>query len=175
MRGFLIFLGLALVLGGGAVAGAQFAGVDLSMLDSVAGAKEFLLSPMALYVGGGTAGFGLLLIIIAAATGGKKKEEPAKADAVLSPAPVTARAPAPEPARTVVRPAEKPPQAPSPKPAPQPVAAAPQPKPQPAAAPKPTASAQPPEGAYDPLIASRTDPRLFNRKRVKDLVSINVK
>ncbi len=28
-------------------------------------------------------------------------------------------------------------------------------------------------GGYDPLLASRTDPRLVNRKRVTDLVSIN--
>ena len=180
VRGFLIFLGLALALGGGAVAGAQVAAGDLSMLDNVAGAKEFLLSPTALYVGGSMTGFGLLLMIIAATTGGKKKEKPTKAkkaapakavkaDAALALDPVAATPTAPELPRTVVRPAERPTQAQ----APQPVAAAPQPQPQPAPAPKPTASAQPPEGAYDPLIASRTDPRLFNRKRVKDLVSIN--
>jgi len=188
VRGFLIFLGLLAVLGGGAVAGAQFANLDLSMLERVAGAKEFLLSPMALYAGGGAAGFGLLLIIIAAATGGKKKEKPAKAAKAAppkaerpaaakpaAPEPVAAKAVAPEAPRTVVRPAEKPPQAPPPKPAPapQPVAAAPAPKPQPALAPKPTASAQPPEDAYDPLIAARNDPRFLNRKRVSDLVSIN--
>lgn len=179
MRGFLIFLGLLAVLGGGAVAGAQFASLDLSMLDSVAGAKEFLLSPMALYAGGGAAGFGLLLIIIAAATGGKKKEKPAKtpkaaaakaekpAKAEAAPAPVTTKAPAPKPAPQPVAAAAPKPQ---PAPAPQP-AAAPASRPQPA--PKPTASAQPPEDAYDPLIASRSDPRLLNRKRVSDLVSIN--
>ena len=183
VRGFLIFLGVALVLGGGAVAGARFVAVDLSMLDSIAGAKDFLFSPMGLYVGGGVAVFGLLLIIIAAATGGKKKEKPStakkaapakiektvKADTVLAPEPVASNVPAPEAPRPGARPTETPPQAPTP----QPAAAAPTPKPQQAVAAKPTASAQPPEDAYDPLIASRTDPRLFNRKRVKDLVSIN--
>lgn len=184
VRGFLIFLGLLAILGGGAVAGAQFAPLDLSMLDSVAGAKDFLLSPTALYAGGGAAGFGLLLIIIAAATGGKKEEKPAKiekvapagtekvvkSDAVRASGPAVVRPPAPEAARSVAPPAEKPPQAP--KPTPQPVATAPQPSVKPTA-PKPTASAHPPEGVYDPLIASRSDPRLLNRKRVSDLVSIN--
>jgi hypothetical protein len=184
VRGFLIFLGLLLVLGGGAVAGARFAQIDLSALDSVAGAKDFLLSPMALYAGGGAAGFGLLLIVIAAATGGKRKQKAAKKqttapprtenaampDAALSPEPVAMKAA--EPPRTVVSPAEKSPQSP---PTPQTFAAAAPPalQPPPAAAQKPTASAQPPEGVYDPLIASRNDPRLFNRKRVSDLVSIN--
>ncbi|MDP3491948.1 MAG: hypothetical protein Q8R82_02460 [Hyphomonadaceae bacterium] len=190
MRGFLIFLGLLLVLGGGAVAGAQYANLDLSMLDSVAGAKEFLLSPMALYAGGGASGFGLLLIIIAAATGGKKKEKPAKApkttpakaqkatqaakaEDALSPAPAAPKGLAPEPPRTVVRPPEKPPEAPAPQPAMAAVQAPPWAQGGPASTTKPTASGQPPEDAYDPLIASRNDPRLLNRKRVSDLVSIN--
>jgi len=79
VRGFVIFLGLLLMLGG-AVAGAQDAPIDLSTIDvlnqafdKVPGSRDFLKTPMALYAGGGAAGFGLLLIIIAAATGGKKK------------------------------------------------------------------------------------------------------
>lgn len=202
VRGFLIFLGLLLVLGGGAVAAAQYSPVDLSMLDSVAGAKDFLLSPMALYAGGGAAGFGLLLIIIAAATGGKKKEKPAipapkakavpvKAEKVVAAEPFEAK---PAPKAEAPKPAPKPapaPQpapfaaAPKPAPAPQPVAAAPAlqpapvrkpasapaPQPAPAPAPKPVASGQPPASAAVDTRAS--DPRLMNRKRVSDLVSIN--
>ena len=34
MRGFVIFLGLLLMLGGGAVAGAQYAPIDLSTIES---------------------------------------------------------------------------------------------------------------------------------------------
>lgn len=198
VRGFLIFLGLLLVLGGGAVAGAQYANqyasLDLLPLDAVAGAKELLLSPMALYAGGGAAAFGLLLIIIAAATGGQKKptkkstdkkREPAAAapakqsakpqkplttDTLFDPepapvAPQTAPvSPVPATPRTVIRPPERPPQAPSDQP--------PWSQPAPAASAKPTASAHPPEG-YDALVATRSDPRLLNRKRVTDLVSMN--
>ncbi|MFT3721992.1 MAG: hypothetical protein QM773_00280 [Hyphomonadaceae bacterium] len=188
MRGFLIFLGLLLVLAGGAVAAAQYVPVDLSQLDSVAGAKEFLASQMALYAGGGAAGFGLLLIIIAAATGGKKKKaKPEKTKA----APAKADAPkaekvqkAPEPAQRKPEPAPVAPAAvaaqpiPTPQPAPQPAAAAPRPAPVAATPPpppppqathKPTASGQPPS----PVPASGPDPRLLNRKRVQDLVIIN--
>ena len=78
MRGLIIFLGLLLMLGGGAVAGVQYAPIDLStfpQFDQVPGSREFLKTPMALYAGGGAAGFGFLLIIIALATGGKKKRE----------------------------------------------------------------------------------------------------
>lgn len=193
MRGFLIFLGLLLVLGGGAVAGArsaeQYAGLDLSALDSVAGATAFLRSPMALYTGGGAAAFGLVLVIIAAAMGGKKQRAPAQtarkaaqpkqaatpvkpltADALFDPEPLpepAPPAPAPEAPRTVIRTAERPPAPPA--------ASTDQPpwsQPTPIASAKPTASAQPPEG-YDPLAAARTDPRLFNRTRVRELVTIN--
>lgn len=178
VRGFLILLGLLLLLGGGALAGAQYANLDLSALDTVPAAKTFLLSPNALYAGGSAAAFGFVLIIIAAATGGKKKE-PAKATARPTPAkqaaapvkPLTTDslfdpepAPAPEVPRTVIRPAERPLAAPSDQP--------PWSQPAPAPSVKPTASAQPPEG-YDPLVAARSDPRLHNRKRVTDLVSIN--
>jgi hypothetical protein len=180
VRGFLIFLGVLLVLAGGAVAAAQYAPVDLSMLDSVQGAKAFLTSQMALYAGGGAASFGLLLIIIAAVSGGKKKATPVKktAPAKAEPQKAAAHDPAlrkPEPVQA----------APAPKPAPQPalqtVAAAPRPapavpapSPSPAPAPaqpvhKPTASAQPPSSASSPV----QDPRLLNRKRVQDLVTIN--
>ncbi len=173
MRGFLILLGLLLVVGGGALAGAQYAPVDLSMLDSVAGAKEFVASPMALYAGAGAAGFGLLLTVIAAATGGKKTEKPGRgaktAPAKTDQATRTERATRPEPAPVmaaakVAEPAR----------AAQPPAAAPAPQPTPAPAAKPTASGQPPPPSEnDTLSAWRRDPRLLNRKRVSDLVSIN--
>src|SRR5262245_57792285 len=74
MRGVVIFLGVLLLLAGGAVAGAKFAPAEtLSFLTSMPAAKEFVVSQMALYAGGGGAGLGLLLIIIAAATGGRKQ------------------------------------------------------------------------------------------------------
>lgn len=186
MRGFLILLGLLLVLGGGVLAGAQYAPVDLSMLESVAGAKEFVASPMALYAGAGAAGFGLLLIVIAAATGGTKEkpvpvakvaavkvEKATTAERPIAPEPAPAKA-APkvvEPPRTVQPPANtSKPQSPLTPPQ----AAAPTRQPAAASAAKPTASGQPPSSSEnDPLGAWRRDPRLLNRKRVSDLVSIN--
>jgi hypothetical protein len=215
-----IFVGLLLVLGGGAVAGAQFAPLDLSTIsafDSIPGSREFLKTQMALYAGGGAAGFGLLLVIIAAATGGKKKvreavKPPSLATETIAPrkakrepksAPPTAAKPADAP---LVPPVQMPPPAAAPKPAPRiepapavhkapesqplaapapPPAAAPPPKPvspAPALAPapdvakaKPQASSQPPASAA-PAAASAApvpDPRLLNRKRVQDLVTIN--
>ena len=58
MRVILILLGLLLMLGGGAVAGAQYAPPDLlKMLDSApAQARDFLQTPTALYAGAGGAG-----------------------------------------------------------------------------------------------------------------------
>ena len=238
MRGFVIFVGLLLMLGGGAVAGAQFAPIDLSTIsvfDSIPGSREFLKTQMALYAGGGAAGFGLLLVIITAATGGKKKvreavKPPSLATETIAPrkakpepksAPPTAAKPADAP---LVPPVQMPPPAAAPKPAPriepspavhkapesqplaapapppaaapppQPVSLAPQPvaaapmapkpviSPAPALAPapdvakaKPQASSQPPASAA-PAAASGApapDPRLLNRKRVQDLVTIN--
>jgi outer membrane biosynthesis protein TonB len=201
VRGFLIFLGLLLVLAGGAVAAVQYAPVDLSVLDSVKGAKEFLTSQMALYAGGGAAGFGLLLIVIAAATGGKKKAKPEKTKAsaakpkaekiqkAAAPEPATRKPdaappkpeprpdPAPAPVAVAPPPAPKPMPQPAPPPAPLPASAAPlaapvattpPPPPPPQATHKPTASGQPPASA-----APVQDPRLLNRKRVQDLVTIN--
>ena len=58
MRGFVIFAGLLLILGGGAVAGAQFAPMDVSALpeldplfNNLPGSREFLKTEMALYAG----------------------------------------------------------------------------------------------------------------------------
>ena len=52
MKGVALLFGVLLLLGGGAVAGAQFAPQSsLSFLDSITGAKEFLASQMALYAG----------------------------------------------------------------------------------------------------------------------------
>ena len=234
MRFIVILLGLLLMLGGGAVAGAQYAPIDLSTIqvlnqvfDQVPGSREFLKTPMALYTGGGVAGFGLLLIVIAAATGGKKKTKerpvvkppsmaretppkPAKSKVAPQPASVTPPpappapvappmpaapkappmaaappvqpAPAPQPppppppaqAAPVAPPPPKP-AAPAAPPPPQPAAPAPAaaPPPAPAAAPasaKPQASAQPPAAATG---APPADPRVVNRKRVQDLVTIN--
>lgn len=229
MRGFVIFLGFLLMLGGGVVAGAQYAPIDLSTIqvlnqgfDQVPGSREFLKTPMALYTGGGAAGFGFLLVVIAAATGGKKKKtreravvkppsmaretplHPAKPKLAPKPTSVTPPATAPAPPAPVAPPmpatpkpppiqptvAPQPPAAapaapkpvPAPPPAapaaaPQPVAAAPVPPPSaPPSAPlaeaarKPQASAQPPPAAVG---APPPDPRIVNRRRVQDLVTIN--
>ena len=199
MRGFVIFLGLLLLVGGGAVAGAQYAPIDLSTIDvlnqafdKVPGSREFLKTSMALYTGGGAAGLGLLMIIIAAATGGKKTrpERP-----VVKP-PSMAREEAPRPAKPRVAPKAASVTPPAADPAPPasvapPMTAAPKPPPMqpvapppPVAAPmaaaaaagiaevarKPQASAQPPAAAVG---APPPDPRIVNRKRVQDLVTIN--
>ena len=148
MRGFVIFLGLLLMLGGGAVAGAQFAPFDLSTIsafDSVPGSREFLKTEMALHAGGGAAAFGLLLIIVAAATGGKKQARPA-AKSPEMPGPRTAR-PGRKSAVAATAQAAEPPAAPvAEPPAPyQPPTAAPKPAPRAAAAPTPQPAATAPE------------------------------
>jgi hypothetical protein len=165
MKGVALLFGVLLLLGGGAVAGAQFAPQSsLSFLDSIAGAKEFLASQMALYAGGGAAGLGLLLIIIGAVAGGSKKpaRKPAAKPAAAKTAP---RAEAPKASPQAKSAAQS-------KPAPQPAAT--QQRPAPSA--KPQASAQPPKSAAAASDAQPTwvqDPRLHNRKRVSDLVTIN--
>jgi hypothetical protein len=179
VRGFLIFLGLLIMLAGGALAGAQYAPIDLAFLDSQPQVKTFVLSQTGLFAGAGAAGFGFLLILLAAFVGRGKKEKPAKpakkAAAVSAPAPQPAPQPAPKAA-------PRPQPVPPPPPKPQPVAAAPAlaaaPRPAPAPAPapeppkaKPQASAAPPASATV-IEAARSDPRLHNRTRVKDLVSI---
>lgn len=201
MRGFLIFLGLLVMLGGGAVAGAQYVPPDaLAMLDSQPQVKDFLATPMALYAGAGAAGFGFLVILLAAFVGRKPKDKPApkvkaekaKPEAKAKAEPQKATA---EPVREAPKPAAQPVPAPQPMRTPEPVAAAPAPRPapapaapaaaaprpaapQPAAAPaappkpKPQASANPP-GAPDIAEQMRNDPRLHNRKRVGDLVTLN--
>jgi hypothetical protein len=152
MAGVLVFLGLLLLLGGGAVAGAQFA--PDSFLDPLGGAKAFLETDMALYAGGGAAGLGLLLIIVGFMSGGSKKTKSAPARAARGP-----DRPAPAPQRASAAP---------PKPAAKPAAA-----PSPRAAAKPSASSKPPANGQDEAPTWTQDPRLTNRRRVSDLVSIN--
>lgn len=203
MRGFLIFLGLLVTLGGGAVAGAQYAPPDaLAMLDSQPQVKEFLATPMALYAGAGAAGFGFLVILLAAFVGRKPKDKPApkvkaapKKTAVKPAKPEPAK-PEPvraEPVQEAPKPAPQPPVQPAPAPhpvrQPEPVAAAAAaPRPAPVAAPapppaapqpvaeppkaKPQASAAPPGGSSI-VDQMKNDPRLHNRKRVGDLVTLN--
>jgi hypothetical protein len=178
MRGVLIFLGLLLLLGGGAIAAAQYVPVDLSpYLASIPGALDFLKSQMALYAGGGSAGFGLVLMIIGMVTGGSKKPKPTKPAAEPRKA-AQAKEPAARPAPAAAPPPQSQPAAAAPRPAPQP-AAKPAPQLQPAAAApqmapqaKPQASSQPPP-ATDPGPTWTQDPRLLNRKRVSDIVTIN--
>jgi len=158
-------IGLLLLLGGGAVAGAQFAPIDVTTLpelnpvfDNLPGTREFLKTDMALYAGGGPAGFGLLLMIIGAATGGKKRERRV-AKSPEMPAPQRAT-----PTRTSAAPAPAPDQ-PAPPPAQppetyQPPAAAPRPAPriepavQKADAPAPPPVAPPPPGPVSPAPIS---------------------
>lgn len=190
MRVFLILLGLLLMIGGAAVAGAQYAPPDLlKMLDSApAQARDFLQTQTALYAGGGAAGFGFLLVILAAATGGKKKTpkampvtgNPVKAKAKATepkpepaPAPKPAPAPPPVPAAPVVAPVTPVAQATAPPAAPPPAEPA---RSEPPKA-KPQASAQPPASAAGEKMtiaeAARVSPLLHNRRRVSDLVTIN--
>lgn len=205
MRVFLILLGLLVMLGGGAVAGAQYAPSDvLAMLDSQPQVKEFLATPMALYAGSGAAGFGFLVIILAAFVGRKPKGKPAPKVKTekAKPEPKARAEPkvaAAEPVKEAPKPAPKPVAQPAPasQPArqPEPVAAAAPPRPAPAAAPaaeppprpaapqpaapaaeppkaKPQASASPP-GGPGVVEQVKNDPRLHNRKRVGDLVTLN--
>jgi hypothetical protein len=159
-------IGLLLLLGGGAVAGAQFAPIDVTTLpelnpvfDNLPGTREFLKSDMALYAGGGVAGFGLLLMIIGAATGGKKRER-LVAKSPEMPAPQRAT-----PTRTSAAPVPAPDQPAPPSAQPpetsQPPAAAPRPAPriepapavQKADAPAPPPVAPPPPGPVSPAPA----------------------
>lgn len=179
MKGVALLFGVLLLLGGGAVAGVQYMpGLDLSFLDSIAGAKEFLASKNALYAGAGAAGFGLVMLIVGLLpNGGKKKsgrtefrdlpaDEPARRQ---EPRPAPQPKPAPQAAAPQPRPA---PQPVPPKAAPKPVPAPPPPKAVPSA--KPQASSQPPaSAATDDGAARLQDPRLTNRKRVSDLVTMN--
>ncbi len=158
MRVILILLGLLLMVGGAAVAGAQYAPPDLlRMLDSApAQARDFLQTPTALYAGASAAGFGLLLVIIAAVTGGKKtkaeKARPEKAKAEKT-KPTKAAAPVTQPASKPAPVAAAPAAAPAPKPAPSPApapAAAKAPEPKPAPAPQPAMAAAAPKPAPAP-------------------------
>src|SRR5690606_26214234 len=186
MRGLTGFLGVLLLIAGGAVAAVQFVELDLSSyLSSVPAAQEFLDSPTALYAGGGAAALGLLLVIVAMASGRSKKTprrsarsaEPVPPKSVpAQPAP-TKPAPAmaaPEP--QAAPPAQEPRLAPRHTPAPQAAAAGAAPRP----AAKPQASAHPPPSAQGTVAAAvvdaptwTQDPRLQNRRRVSDLVALN--
>jgi hypothetical protein len=182
MKAVALLLGVLLLLGGGAVAGAQFVSMDLSFLDSVAGAKEFLMSQTALYAGGGAAGLGLILFIVGLLPGGRReREEPAPRRAAASRDPFMDEPARPQP-RAEPAGAEPPRQQPKSEPRPQ---QRPEPvREPPRAAPKPVASSAPPQQAPRPAPPSApssgtdtptwmTDPRLTNRKRVSDLVAIN--
>ncbi|MEQ1780881.1 MAG: hypothetical protein ABMA14_05945 [Hyphomonadaceae bacterium] len=194
MRFIVILLGLLLMLGGGAVAGAQYAPIDLSTIDvlnqvfdKVPGSREFLKTPMALYAGGGVAGFGFLLIIVAAVTGGKKKtkERPVvKPPAMARETPPRRAKPKPAAKGTDVAQPSAPPSSVAPPvmatPKPPPVAAAapaapvappvqaapapaaPQPQPvaavAPAAPPKPAPAPQPSPPAAPPPVAAAPAP-----------------
>ena len=162
MRGFVIVLGLLLMLTGGAVAGARFAPMDVTTLpelapvfDNLAGAREFLKTDMALYAGGGAAGFGFLLIAIGAVTGGKKKVRSAAKPPSLATETIAPRRAKPErkpvaPAAAkpmdvpLVPPVQMPPPAAAPKPAPR---VEPAPAVQNAAARQPAAVPVPPPAA----------------------------
>lgn len=170
MRVILILLGLLLMIGGGAVAGAQYAPPDLlKLLDSAPQqARDFLQTPTALYAGGGTAGFGFLLVIIAAMSGGKKnKAEKARPEKVklekAKPAKATAKTPeasappakAPEPKAA----APAPQAAPEPTPAPVSPAPALAPAPKPAPAPQPAMAAAAPTPPAPPPEAPKPKPQ----------------
>lgn len=177
MKALALVLGLLLLLGGGAMAGAQYASIDLSSLGE---AQAFLNSQNALYAGAGVGALGLILCIVGVIPG-KKKTKAAAAARMTTPMPIepkTASQPAPTPAPGVApepRPATPPPPpapvadalkpapAPTPPPAPQTVAQA-------AAAPAPVAA---PATAPEPPEPAAPDPRTLARKRISDLVTIN--
>ncbi len=121
MKGVVRVFGLLLLLGGGAVAGAQYAPVDLSLLGQ---AQDFLKSQNALYAGGGVAALGLTLFVVGILPGGRNEKRAPKA-AVKPAAKMTSPSPAPMPQ---VKPAVAAP-APAPQPAPAPAAAAQPPQP----------------------------------------------
>lgn len=163
MKALALVLGLLLLLGGGAMAGAQYASIDLSSLGQ---AQEFLKSQNALYAGAGAAGIGLILFIIGVLPG-KQKSKAAASPKITKPMPVQTKAApqaAPSPAAAPIppsapRPAAPPPAAvPTPPPAPQPVAQV-----APASAPAAAPEAAP----------AGPDPRLLTRKRISDLVTLN--
>jgi hypothetical protein len=173
MKGVALLLGVLLLAGGGAVGAVQFVpGLDLAFLESVGSAKEFLASKNALYAGAGAAGFGLVMLIVGLLPSGSKKRAPPPEIREATPPPSRARSETPRPAP---RPVE----------APKPVAQPAQPRPAPQAIqPKPVASAQPPASGRGAKATATAvdegsaptwsqDPRLTNRKRVSDLVSIN--
>jgi hypothetical protein len=172
-----LLLGVLLLLGGGAIGGVQFApGLNLAFLDSVGGAQEFLASRNALYMGAGAAGFGLVMLIVGLLPSGSKKRA-----AQTSLREASSSAPRSETPRPAPRPAEPPKAVPQPV-RPRPVPQAVQPKPaQKTGQPKPVASAQPPGSSQSATDAAADgnaptwsqDPRLTNRKRVSDLVTIN--
>ncbi len=183
MRVILILLGLLLMIGGAAVAGAQFAPPDLLQIlnNAPPQAREFLQSQSALYAGAGGAGLGLLLMIIAAVTGGKKKAKespvgiqggtvPSSNHDVVPPVKLALVEAAPQQS-AVQDPARPPPSftaAPAPTPAP------PKPKPQASAQPPASAQVEPAtSGRLSMVDTVRTNPRLHNRKRVSDLVTLN--
>jgi hypothetical protein len=195
MKGVALVLGLLLLLGGGAVAGAQYAPIDLSLLDaypSGAQAREFLTTQNALYAGAGAAALGLILFIVGVLPGKKKAKAsaPAKmttpmpaAPKPVEPKPVAQPAPAPVAAAPVAAaPVATPPPRPvaPPAPAPAPVAEAPKPAPAPPPAPQPVVQAAPapapipaPAPAPAAAPAAAPDPRMLARKRVSDLVTVN--
>lgn len=191
MRGVIVFLGLLLLLAGGAVAATQFLPLDLSpYLASIPAAQDFLYSQTALYAGGGVAVLGLLLMIVSM-TGGSSKKASRRSASSADPAPGrVAPAPAapakPAAAARAAQGGQAPPapqvrSAPQPAPqgpASQPVAAPAAPRPVPVA--KPQASAYPPPSAQGGVAAAvvdaptwTQDPRLQNRRRVSDLVALN--
>lgn len=70
MKGVLFVIGLMLLLGGGAIAAAQYAPLDLSPLGQ---AQELLKSQSALFVGLAVGAMGLILFIVALLPGKKKR------------------------------------------------------------------------------------------------------
>ena len=176
MKGVALLLGVLLLLGGGAVASIQFiSGLNLPFLDSIPGAKEFLASKMALYAGAGAAGFGLVMFIVGILPGGKKSGgRPIAREAAPERAEPRAEAPRPAPAPrpAAAQPRPVPQASPPQKTAPQAAASKPAPQPKPVASAQPPASAQK-AAADDNVSRWAQDPRLANRKRVSDLVTIN--
>ena len=166
MRGVMIFLGLLLLLVGGAVAAAQYVPVDLSpYLSSVPGRRTSLNRRWRSTPAAARPALGLLLMIIGLATGGSKKPEKRSAPAPKKASPAKAAAPEPSPRGAAAEarfPARS--RARATTPAGRRRTARLLHRPAPSRRPR----RQPPASRTAPTWTQ--DPRLLNRKRVSDLV-----
>lgn len=176
MKGVLFVVGLLLLLGGGAIAAAQYAPLDLSPLGQ---AQEFLKSQSALFVGLTVSATGLILLIVALLPGKKKPGLGTAATTIKSTTGEQSRdarlasgalqaAPPASPAAETSRPSSETVDIPASKPVAKAdaVSAGAAPSSAAAAEPQPIPTPPTPENVSP-------DPRAITRKRIADLVTLN--